>query len=233
MDKITEMTKLKHWTVVINEIIDALVPATSTTNGLLSKDDKIKLDGLKNTEFDTQPVKGSTNAVTSGGLYNKINPLESKVRQAQTDITSLDTRLDTAEQNVTKNTADIAALDEKINTFKPTATILKWTATSQRGVAVYDLIGDAALPEESMFTKIPEPNIPSIASDMLPIVDIDPEEPDDLSMITICKSEMYQVMYSSVEVWPDDYLIDFNNKQIIFLGNVYETGYPITVRYMK
>lgn len=45
-------------------------------------------------------------------------------------------------------------------------------------------------------------------------------------------SSDYEVVYSSIVLWPEDYTIDASTKKITFVEATPEGGYPITVRYI-
>ena len=53
----------------------------------------------------------------------------------------------------------------------------------------------------------------------------------DVEMPSSISSD-YEVVYSSIILWPGDYTINASTKKITFVEATPEAGYPITVRYI-
>ena len=58
---ITDSTKFKQWITTINDIISILKPASSSSDGLMSSADKVKLDSIKENTKDVNTLSVSVN----------------------------------------------------------------------------------------------------------------------------------------------------------------------------
>ena len=56
-------------------ITGTLSDATQNSHGLMSAEDKAKLDGLSSYSFDTKPTENSNNLVTSGTVYSSLDDI--------------------------------------------------------------------------------------------------------------------------------------------------------------
>lgn len=73
IQKLTTASTLKEWRETINQIIDLLQVASPTSIGLMSLEDKKKLDTI-----DKTVTEQSSNLVSSGAVYEFVKSQLSK-----------------------------------------------------------------------------------------------------------------------------------------------------------